>query len=89
MVANTQTKEIYLIVSSVDDTFTFDGIRQAVQFHFGISDDNQYSATYKGLFLDGGGSSQMLARDSNNQLISVPGHDERSLYEIIALRNAT
>lgn len=84
LVVNTSTKKVYLINCSTSATFkTF---HDAILARFGTQDGSTLNSIYKGIFLDGGGSSQLKARQSTGIEINVTG-DSRKLCQIITLRD--
>lgn len=86
IVANTSTKQVYLIITTASQTLT--QFRTAIQSYLGITDGGADNATYKGLMLDGGGSSQLKCRNSSGTEISQPDRT-RLLTQIITLVNKT
>lgn len=90
LVANLQLQQVYLIVSAVKSYFTWESMRAAVQDYLAITDSttNFYENTIKGLFLDGGGSSQMYCKGENGSIITI-NKENRPLHEIIALKKTT
>jgi hypothetical protein len=84
MVVNSSTKDVYLIVynGSNISPATF---RIAIQTYFGIQDTAGGSSNYKGILLDGSGSSQMKAKNSSGTVVNVTG-DSRALVQIITLK---
>ena len=91
LVANLSLKKVYLISSAVGSNFTWETMRAAVQDYLGIQDSttNFYENTIKGLFLDGGSSTQMYCKNNSGGTISIMDSTKRPLYEIIALKKTT
>lgn len=86
LVADLTYKKVYLIVTPSSNTFTT--FKQAIEEYLNITEGDTASSRYKGIMLDGSGSSQMKAKNSSGDVVEIRG-DERNLCEIIALRNAT
>lgn len=90
LVADKTTKMVHLVVTLSGCTFST--FRAAIQSYLGISDGSSDSTRYVGLFLDGSYSSQMKAKNTSNNVITVANLDSgayRKLHQIIVLRSAT
>lgn len=88
LVVDAVTKSTYLI--TCDTQCTFAGFRTAIQTYFNILTTDGENTRYYGLFLDGGGSTQMKYRDKNNATVGVDKSGQnRNLHQIIALRDST
>lgn len=61
MVANTSTNKVYLIIGVSTSAKSIETFRAALQSYFGITDSTNGTSIYKGIMLDGGGSSSMRA----------------------------
>lgn len=85
LVADLDTDTIYLIVTNDSNTFTT--FRKAIQYYFNIP-ETKPSSRYRGIMLDGSGSSQLRAKKSNGALVKVEG-DGRELCQVIVMRDAT
>lgn len=90
MVANTSNNIVWLIVTL--DGFTFSGIRSAVKEYlatigYTINDTPNGVSNFKGLILDGGGSSQIRVKNSQNGIVFKAANSSRGLYQCIVLRN--
>lgn len=83
MVANVRTNEVHLIVTN--SKATVPAFRTAVMKLFSISDSATENSTYKGILLDGSGSSQMRA-NVNGTVTDVATGDKRGVAQIIAIR---
>lgn len=81
LVADILNQKVYLIVTN--STNTYSSFRSAIEDYLGITVGNP-SGQYKGIMLDGSGSSQMAVNGTY-----IASGDQRELYEVIALRNAT
>ena len=81
IVANTNSNDIYLIVGKATSGFYVSDFCTAIQQYLGISDTSSYDHTYyKGLFLDGGGSSELVCDE-----VTCSG-DGRTLTGVLLLR---
>ena len=90
MIANMSTNQVYLIVTTNNVTTT--SFRSAIQSFLGIIDQGQANNTYQGIMLDGGGSSQLKAKNSANTTINIAnssGGVYRPLTQIVALKSTT
>jgi len=83
IVANIPEKIVYLIVTNTT-TVTMTSIRKAIQDFVGITDGSTDNSSYKGLFLDASGSSQLRAINCNGTVENKPG-DSRTLLQIITV----
>ena len=80
MVVNLNTNDVYLIVKQSSPGVTPATFRSAIQSYFNITDGNSPHPYFKGLFLDGGGSSQMNCAEKK-----ING-DGRALVQAIQLQ---
>lgn len=79
-----ETPLAYLITTYTKVTYI--DFRKAVQAYLGISDTStSVNYYYKGIWLDGGESAQLRAKDSSNNVKAYGG--SRKLNSIVALRN--
>lgn len=85
MIANTTTKNVYLIVTL--QSVTISAFRSAIQSYLNISDGSQLNSTYNGILLDGGGSSQLRAKDSSGNVVNIS--QSRPLAQIVVLKDVT
>lgn len=76
---------VKLVVSA--NALTVNGFRAAIQAYLGISDGPQMNGVYQALMLDGGGSSEMVAKNALGQTIVFPANQERGIPEIITLKD--
>ncbi|MCP1308883.1 hypothetical protein [Paenibacillus tyrfis] len=76
-------KDVYLIVTN--DATSASTFRAAIQDRFKITETDNGTSKYKGIFLDGSGSSQMAGRDSKGNKVSLTG-DSRPLVQIITFK---
>ncbi|MFB0840748.1 hypothetical protein [Paenibacillus oleatilyticus] len=77
-------KDVYLIVTNnATSASTF---RAAIQDRFKITETDNGTSKYKGIFLDGSGSSQMAGRDSKGNKIKNVTGDSRPLVQIITFK---
>ena len=79
MVCNLKTDMIYLIITMSE--VSVEDFRDAIQDFFGITDSLVLDGTYRGIMLDGGGSTQMYFGSS------IDFSSGRAIPEIIAVRN--
>ncbi len=93
LVVDTVSRNVFMFVtgmvvkngSYVSETCSLAGMRAAIQEYLGIKDVRATDNTrYYGMFLDGGGSTQMKYRDGSKTTV-IGG--SRKLYQIVALRN--
>lgn len=84
IVVDTLSKNTYLIIS--DTACSFGGFRDAVQEYLGIKEAGENNRYY-GLFLDGGGSTQMKYKQGSTTTEVDKSGQNRPLYQIIALRD--
>ena len=86
MIADTTARVVYLIVRySSQSKITMTTFRTAIQQFLDISDSGSTDhSRFKGLFLDGGGSSQLRCLNGSGSTVSIPG-DGRSLFQIITV----
>lgn len=71
MVADLTSKKIYLIMTNLDSSFS--EFRDALCDYLNISDrSSSDNSRYKGLMLDGGASSQLRAKTSDNVIVNMP-----------------
>jgi|GEM_PF-1815470 len=82
IVANTNNNQVYLIITTGSQNLT--AFRAAIQSYLGITDGSSDNSIYKGLLLDGGGSSQLKCKNSSGTEISQPNRT-RNLTQIITL----
>jgi len=83
MIADVTSNLVYLIVTNTTDN-TVTMLRSGIQSFLGISDGSSNHPRCKGILLDGGGSSQLKAKDMFNSSVSLTG-DGRYLTQIIKL----
>ncbi|MEC0210152.1 hypothetical protein P4H70_14540 [Paenibacillus ehimensis] len=76
-------KDVYLIVTN--NATSASNFRAAIQDRFKITETDNGTSKYKGIFLDGSGSSQMAGRDSKGNKVSLTG-DSRKLVQIITFK---
>ncbi len=81
LVVDTVKDNAYLIVSS--DPIKYIPFRTAIMQYLEIVDGSTASTRFLGLFLDGGGSSQIRAYNPANKLVSLGG--PRELCEVITI----
>lgn len=90
LIANIGTQKVYLI--STPNAVTFATSRSAIQAMFGFSDGAQANQTLQGIMLDGGHSSQLRAKSTNNAMLSPADLPSelfcRELIQLITLKNA-
>lgn len=58
-----------------------------MQAYLGITDGPQMNGVYQALMLDGGGSSEMVAKNALGQTVVFPADQVRGIPEIITLKN--
>ncbi len=63
--------------------------RTAIQQYLGITDGASPSTTYAAIMLDGGGSSQMTAKNAFGTMVVIPSSQSRGLSQIVTLKDAT
>lgn len=85
MVANTNTNKVYLIIGISTSAKSIEAFRSALQGYFDITDSANGTSIYKGIMLDGGGSSSMRAM-VNGAAKNFGG--TRAINEMICLREA-
>lgn len=93
LVADLSTDTIYLFVARADDPnddlITFTTLRRAIQYYLNIPEGTTPSSRYKGLMLDGGGSSQLRGKKTDGTIVTVRGEENRHLRQVIVMRDAT
>ena len=87
MVVDTQTGYVYLIVTM--NAVTYEVFRAAMMNFLNLTDGTSASTRFLGVFLDGGDSSQLRAKDPNNSSVYLHANKERPLPVAITLRNVT
>ena len=88
LVVDSVTKSTHLI--TCDTPCSFAGFRTAIQTFLDIVTTDNENTRYYGLFLDGGGSTQMKYRDRSNTTFAIDKSGQnRKLFQIIALRDST
>lgn len=90
LVADSTNKIVWFIVTI--NGFTFEGIRNVVKEYFGtigytINDTSGGVSRFKGLILDGGGSSQIRVKNSSDSIIFKAADSTRGLYQCVVLRD--
>ena len=85
-VINRNLNKVYMVTCKVNSTFA--EFRTSILAWLGISDGNTLNSVYSGLFLDGGGSTSLKARQNDGVDKLIPT-DGRNLYQILALRDNT
>ena len=76
---------VKLVVSA--NALTVRAFRTAMQAYLGITDGPQMNGVYQALMLDGGGSSEMVAKNALGQTVVFPADQVRGIPEIITLTN--
>lgn len=84
MIADLDTDNVYLIAT--ENECDYIDFRAAIQSAFDITDGNSTNSRYKGIMLDGGGSTQFRANRSNGADVTIV--QSRKLAEVIVLRNS-
>lgn len=87
MVVDTQTGYVYLIVTM--NAVTYNTFRAAIMNFLNLTDGASPSTRFLGVFLDGGASSQLRAKDPNNSSVYLHANVARTLPVAITLRNVT
>lgn len=86
MVANLLTNTIELIVCT--NNIHLENFRAAIQSRYGISDGAAHSTTYQAILLDGGISTQLVAKDSETGVAVVAAAANlRAVKQIVSLKN--
>lgn len=86
MVVDCETGLVYLIVTI--NAVSYDTFRNSIMTFLNLSDGATASTRYHGVFLDGGGSTQLRAKDPKNASVFVHKSGEtRSLLQVVTLRN--
>ena len=76
---------VKLIVSN--GSLTVSNFRAAMQAYLGITDGPQMSYEYQAIMLDGGGSSEMVAKNVLRGTVVFPSDQTRGIPEIITLKD--
>lgn len=87
MIVDTQTDYVYLIVTM--NTVTYNVFRTAMMSFLNLTDGDSASTRFRGVFLDGGHSSQLRARDPNNSSVFLHHTSPNPIPEAVTLRNVT
>ena len=85
LIANMSTNKVYLIVTTA--TATTATFRAAIQSYLGITDGAQANNTYQGIMLDGGSSTQLKAKTSNNTTVNIG--NSSAIPEVIVLKSSS
>lgn len=85
-VVDNTMKYVYLIVTGSTTNYTT--FRAAIETFLDLTDGSAASTRFMGLFLDGGGSSQIRAYTPKNALVNQTG-DGRYPVEVITLRSSS
>ena len=93
LVADMSTDTVYLIAArdeNDENTITFTDFRRAIQYYLNIPEGSTPSSRYKGLMLDGGGSTQLRGKKTNGSIVTVSTSGyKRPLCQVIVMRDAT
>lgn len=76
---------VKLVVSN--GALTVASFRAAMQAYLGITDGPVMNMEYQAIMLDGGGSSEMVAKNALGQTVVFPADQTRGIPEIITLKN--
>lgn len=86
MIVDRETGFVYLIVTI--NAVSYDTFRSSMMTFLNLSDGATASTRYHGVFLDGGGSTQLRAKDPKNTSVFIHKSGEtRALLQVITLRN--
>lgn len=86
MIVDCETGFVYLIVTI--NAVSYDTFRSSMMTFLNLSDGATPSTRYRGVFLDGGGSTQLRAKDPKNTSVFIHKSGEtRALLQVITLRN--
>lgn len=87
MVVNTTSNEVHLIAAITSSNLSVRQFRSALLTKFGITDTSGGTSIYKGIMLDGGGSTSLRAINSSGASVTLGCG--RAVNQIIALKNIT